>query len=145
MSVAVAVAVCVFVIVSGCVCACVCVRAGACDKSVAVLVFCLRLWPCESGWLEETGTWSEPLTCGLISIIAKGEGSAPQIMRPIGLMASAYRLWASLRIRDIVHYRSLAKGSLSEFETLETHGWRPVAFAELDVSVALSCEWWGDV
>ena len=62
MSVAVAVAVCVclrlslavFVLafVSGCVCACVCVRGGACDKSVAVLVVCLRLWPCESGWLR---------------------------------------------------------------------------------------------
>ena len=28
--------------------------------------------------VEETGTWPTPLTCGLISLIQKGEGSAPQ-------------------------------------------------------------------
>ena len=28
--------------------------------------------------LEETGTWPTPFTCGLISLIQKGEGSAPQ-------------------------------------------------------------------
>ena len=45
--------------------------------------------------VEETGTWPTPLTCGLISLIQKGEGSAPQKLRPIGLMTSVYRLWAS--------------------------------------------------
>ena len=38
--------------------------------------------------VEETGTWPVPLTCGLISFIPKGEGSAPQKLRPTGLMAS---------------------------------------------------------
>ena len=52
--------------------------------------------------VEGRGTWPVPLTCGLISLIQKGEGSAPQKLRPIGLMASVYRLWASLRIRDIM-------------------------------------------
>ena len=51
------------------------------------------------------GTWPVPLTCGLISLIQKGEGSAPQKLRPIGLMASVYRLWASLRVRDIMHWQ----------------------------------------
>ena len=40
--------------------------------------------------VEESGTWRVPLTCGLISLIQKGEGSAPQKLRPIGLMASVY-------------------------------------------------------
>ena len=55
--------------------------------------------------VEETGTWPVPLTSGLISLIQKGEGSAPQKLRPIGLMASVYRLWASLRVRDIMHWQ----------------------------------------
>ena len=55
--------------------------------------------------VEETGTWPVPLTRGLISFIQKGEGSAPQKLRPIGLMASVYRLWASLRVRDIMHWQ----------------------------------------
>ena len=55
--------------------------------------------------VEETGSWPLPLTCGLISLIQNGEGSAPQKLRPIGLMASVYRLWASLRIRDIMHWQ----------------------------------------
>ena len=45
--------------------------------------------------VEETGTWLVPLTRGLISPIQKGEGSASQMLRAIGLMASVYRLWAS--------------------------------------------------
>ena len=53
--------------------------------------------------VEEIGTLPTPLTCGLISLIPKGEGSAPKKLRPIGFMASVFRLWASLRIRDIQH------------------------------------------
>ena len=40
--------------------------------------------------MEETGTWPVPLTRGMISLIPKGEGCAPQKLRPIGLMASVY-------------------------------------------------------
>ena len=52
--------------------------------------------------IEETGTRPVQLTRGLIPFIPKGEGSAPQKLRPIGLMAFVYRLWASLRVRDIL-------------------------------------------
>ena len=45
-----------------------------------------------------------PLTRGLISLRQKGDGSAPQKLRPTGLMASVYRLWASLRVRDTMHW-----------------------------------------
>ena len=56
--------------------------------------------------VEETGTWPVPLTRGLISLIQKGEGSAPQKLRPTGLKASVYyRLCASLRVRDIMHWQ----------------------------------------
>ena len=44
-------------------------------------------------------------TAHRLSLIQKGEGSAPQKLRPIGLMASVYRLWASLRIRDNMHWQ----------------------------------------
>ena len=53
--------------------------------------------------VEETGKWLVPLTRGLISLIPMGEGSAPQKLRPIGLMASVYRVWASLRVRDTIN------------------------------------------
>ena len=55
--------------------------------------------------VEEAGTWPVPLTRGLISLNPKGEGSAPQKLRAIGLMASVCRLWASMRIRDIIHWQ----------------------------------------
>ena len=57
--------------------------------------------------VEQTGTWPVPLTRGLISLIPKGDGSALQKLGPIGVMASIYRLWASTRIRDIIHWQEL--------------------------------------
>ena len=73
--------------------------------------------------VEETGTWPVPLTRGLISLIQKGEGSAPQKLRPIGLMASVYRLWASLRVRDIMHWQE-------KWADTALYGYRPGRRAE---------------
>ena len=56
--------------------------------------------------VEDTGTWLVPLTQGLISVIPKDEGSAPQKSRPIGLMAPVYRLWGSMRIRDVIKWQN---------------------------------------
>ena len=51
-------------------------------------------------------------------------------LRPTGLMASVYRLWASLRIRDMLHWQEkLADNAL--------HGYRPGRRAE-DVWMDLS-------
>ena len=68
--------------------------------------------------MKETGTWPLPLTCGLISLIQKGEGSAPQKMRPIGLVASVCRLWALLA--DSRHH-ALAR----EMADTALYGYRP--------------------
>ena len=73
--------------------------------------------------VEETGSWPVPLTRGLISLTPKGESSALQQLRPTGLMASVYRLWASMRVRDIMHKQEkLADNAL--------HGHRPGRRAE---------------
>ena len=55
--------------------------------------------------VAEAGTWPVPLTRGLMLLIPKGEGSVPQKLTPTGLMASVYRLWASLRVRDIIRWQ----------------------------------------
>ena len=83
--------------------------------------------------VEETGTWPAPLTCGLISLIPKGEGSPPGKLRPIGLMASVYRLWASLRIRDIMHWQE-------KWADTALHWYRPGRRAEdswMDLSLSV--------
>lgn len=67
--------------------------------------------------VEETGTWPVPITRGLISLIQKGEGSAPQKLRPIGLKASVYRLRASLRVRDIMLARKMGRHSFVRLQT----------------------------
>ena len=73
--------------------------------------------------VEETGTWPVPLTRVLTSLVQKGEGSAPQKLRPIGLMASVYRLWASLRVRDIMHWEEkLGRNSIVRLQTWQTCG-----------------------
>ena len=73
--------------------------------------------------VSETGTWPVPLTCGLISLIQKGEGSAPQTLRPIGLMASVYRLWGSLRIRDIMRWQE-------KWADTALHGYRTCKYSQ---------------
>ena len=56
--------------------------------------------------VEETGTWLVPLTRGLISLIQKkDEGSALQKLRPIGLMASVYRLWPPCGFENIMSWQ----------------------------------------
>ena len=80
--------------------------------------------------VEETGTWPVPLTRGLISIIPKGEGSAPQKLRPIGLMASVYLQWAAMRIRDIIHWQG-------KWADTALHGYRAGRRAE-DVGMDLA-------
>ena len=67
---------------------------------------------------------------GLISLIPKGGGSAPQKLRPMGLMASVYRLWASLRVRDIMHWQE-------KWADTALSGYRPGRRAE-DVWMDLS-------
>ena len=83
--------------------------------------------------VEETSTWPVPLTCGLISLIQKGEGSVLQKLRPKGLVASVCRLWASLRIRDTVHWQE-------KWADTALHGYRPGRRAE-DVWMDLSRPW----
>ena len=83
--------------------------------------------------VEETGTWPVLFTSGLISLIQKGEGSAPQKLRPIGLMASVYRLWASLRVRDIMHGQE-------KWADTALYGYRPGRRAEdvwMDLAVSV--------
>ena len=55
--------------------------------------------------IEDTGIWPQPFTEGLISLIPKGEGTAPSKLRPFGLMAVVYRLWSAVRVRDIVAWQ----------------------------------------
>ena len=60
----------------------------------------------------------------------QGRSSAPQRLRPIS-MASVYRLWASLRVRDIMHWQETwADNALSGYrpeDVLKTcDGSRPV-------------------
>ena len=45
--------------------------------------------------------WPQALSQGVVSLISKGEGSAPSKLRPISVMSVIYRAWAAGRVRDL--------------------------------------------
>jgi hypothetical protein len=55
--------------------------------------------------VEETGIWPNDLTQGLITLISKGEGTEPTKLRPIGIMSVVYRLWAAVRVADVMTWQ----------------------------------------
>ena len=67
--------------------------------------------------VEETGIWPKDLTQGLITLISKGEGAEPTKLRPIGIMSVVYRLWAAVRVADVMTWQ---ESWISE----ELHGFR---------------------
>ena len=55
--------------------------------------------------VEQIGVWPKAFMTGLISLISKGEGSAPLKLRPLTVMSSVYRLWASARVNDLMQWQ----------------------------------------
>ena len=51
--------------------------------------------------VEEVGEWPEQLLVAMVSLIPKGEGSSPLDLRPISILAVAYRVWSSTRFRVV--------------------------------------------
>ena len=49
--------------------------------------------------VEDSGVWCEALAWAGITLIPKGEGSAPLSLRPITVTPIVYRLWASVRMK----------------------------------------------
>jgi hypothetical protein len=52
--------------------------------------------------VEEVGRWPSALTEGYITLIPKGEGMEPTAMRPLSVLSAIYRLWAGVRLRDVI-------------------------------------------
>ena len=55
--------------------------------------------------IEIHGKWPEALQLGLVSLISKGEGTAPDKLRPITVMSAVYRLWAATRVREVLTWQ----------------------------------------
>ena len=55
--------------------------------------------------IEQTGKWPDSLMLGLVSLISKGEGTAPDKLRPITVMSAVYRLWAATRVREVLAWQ----------------------------------------
>ena len=55
--------------------------------------------------IELTGMWPQALSQGVVSLISKGEGSAPSKLRPISVMSVIYRAWAAGRVRDLTSWQ----------------------------------------
>ena len=60
---------------------------------------------CMLSIIEDNGVWPEALTQGLVTLISKGEGTAPTKLRPIGIMSVVYRLWAAVRVGDVMKWQ----------------------------------------
>ena len=73
--------------------------------------------------VESSGRWPEALATGFISLIPKGEGAAPEKLRPISVMSVVYRAWAATRLRELVAWQE-------QWIPDELHGFRPVHSAE---------------
>ena len=56
-------------------------------------------------------------------MIPKGEGAAPEKLRPISVMSVVYRAWAATRLRELVAWQE-------QWIPDELHGFRPVHSAE---------------
>lgn len=55
--------------------------------------------------VEETGCWPEQLAWATVSLIPKGEGALPSEMRPLSIMAVAYRVWAAVRAQEALSWQ----------------------------------------
>ena len=55
--------------------------------------------------VEDTGNWPDSFLLGMVSLISKGEGTAPLSLRPITVMSAVYRLWAATRVRIIMQWQ----------------------------------------
>ena len=49
--------------------------------------------------IGKSGVWPDALAQGRIALLSKGEGAAPEKLRPITVMSVFYRLWAGTRLR----------------------------------------------
>lgn len=52
--------------------------------------------------VERTGCWPAMLAAGYVSLIPKGEGMQATNMRPLSVLPVIYRLWASLRLQEVM-------------------------------------------
>eukprot|EP01064_Diplonema_japonicum_P031567 TRINITY_DN56_c0_g1_i8.p1 TRINITY_DN56_c0_g1~~TRINITY_DN56_c0_g1_i8.p1 ORF type:complete len:824 (+),score=93.01 TRINITY_DN56_c0_g1_i8:2709-5180(+) len=68
--------------------------------------------------IEETGQWPRQITTALVSLIPKGEGSAPLNHRPITVTSTIYRLWACTRLKGVLDWQE-------RWITPRQHGFRP--------------------
>ena len=51
--------------------------------------------------VEQEGAWPRQLRGATVVMLPKGEGGQPLGQRPIGLLASTYRIWARIRVADL--------------------------------------------
>ena len=73
--------------------------------------------------VEETGSWPTPLACCLISLIQRGEGSAPQKLRPIRFATSCIGRKNGLALRCMVTGRRRAEDVWMDISrTVESDG-----------------------
>lgn len=52
--------------------------------------------------VEELGVWPKALMTALVTMLPKGEGRQPLKQRPITVTSTIYRLWASVRLNDVI-------------------------------------------
>ncbi|KAJ9445690.1 Retrovirus-related Pol polyprotein from type-2 retrotransposable element R2DM [Diplonema papillatum] len=52
--------------------------------------------------VEETGLWPDGVLDALVTLIPKGEGDDPLKLRPITVSSVVYRLWASVRLQEVL-------------------------------------------
>jgi len=52
--------------------------------------------------IELAGSWPEALKLGLVSLISKGDGTAPDKLRPITVTSAVYRLRAATRVAEVL-------------------------------------------
>ncbi|KAJ9439363.1 Retrovirus-related Pol polyprotein from type-2 retrotransposable element R2DM [Diplonema papillatum] len=57
--------------------------------------------------VEETGFWPDGVLDAMVTLIPKGEGSDPLKLRPITVSSVVYRLWASVRLQDVMLWQEL--------------------------------------
>ena len=68
--------------------------------------------------VEEHGIWPDGVLDSLVTLIPKGEGNDPLKLRPITVTSALYRLWASIRLADVLRWQE-------KWIHSSQHGFRP--------------------
>ena len=55
--------------------------------------------------VEFHGKWPEALALGLVAPLPKGEGLGPGDIRPITITSVVYRLWAAVRVQELISWQ----------------------------------------